>query len=173
MIALPDWASVAGLLARARSTYRAMVHRADVEMEMREEFQHHLAERVDHLHQRTRAGLDAALEYPADAAEALGAVGADGLAPALELLDELRVDGEALGRHGRRCVGRSSGEGRSHCRNRATGAARGVHLLLRAQLRRRPEPDIGSHEGNQGARHRCGEGIARRSEALIELLLRH
>ena len=54
MIALPDWVSAAGLLARARSMYRALVHRAEVELEMREEFQHHLAERTDAL---VRAGL--------------------------------------------------------------------------------------------------------------------
>jgi putative ABC transport system permease protein len=55
MLGLPDWASAAGLLARARSMYRAVVHRADVELEMREEFQHHLAERTDAL---VREGLE-------------------------------------------------------------------------------------------------------------------
>ena len=49
MPGLPDWASVAGLLARARSMYRGLLHRAQVELEMREEFRHHLAERTDHL----------------------------------------------------------------------------------------------------------------------------
>lgn len=51
---MPDWASVAGLLARARSMYRGLLHRAEVELEMREEFRHHLAERADDL---VRAGL--------------------------------------------------------------------------------------------------------------------
>jgi len=55
MLGLPDWASAAGLLARARSMYRAVVHRAEVELEMREEFQHHLAERTDAL---VREGLE-------------------------------------------------------------------------------------------------------------------
>src|SRR5688572_26932210 len=54
MLGPPDWVSVAGLLARARSMYRALVHRAEVELEMREEFQHHLAERTDAL---VREGL--------------------------------------------------------------------------------------------------------------------
>ena len=49
MLGPPDWVSAAGLLARARSMYRALVHRAEVELELREEFQHHLAERTDHL----------------------------------------------------------------------------------------------------------------------------
>jgi predicted permease len=51
---------VAGFKARARSMYRALFHRADVEREMREEFQHHVAERADTL---VRDGLtpDAAL----------------------------------------------------------------------------------------------------------------
>ena len=40
MFRLPDW---------ARSLYRGLVHRADVELEMREEFQHHLAARTDDL----------------------------------------------------------------------------------------------------------------------------
>jgi predicted permease len=38
-----------GLLARLRSTYRGLMHRAEVELGMREEFRHHLAERVDDL----------------------------------------------------------------------------------------------------------------------------
>lgn len=50
----PDWASVRGLMARARSMYSGLVHRTRVEREMREEFQHHLAERTDHL---VREGL--------------------------------------------------------------------------------------------------------------------
>jgi len=54
MLGLPHWVSVAGLLARARSTYRGLLHRAEVELEMREEFRHHLAERTDHL---VREGL--------------------------------------------------------------------------------------------------------------------
>ena len=49
MPGLPDWAPVAGLLARARSMSRGLLHRAEVELEMREEFRHHLAERTDHL----------------------------------------------------------------------------------------------------------------------------
>lgn len=49
MLSLPDWASVAGLLARARSMCRGLLHRAEVELEMREEFRHHLAERADDL----------------------------------------------------------------------------------------------------------------------------
>ncbi len=44
-----------GLLARARSLYRGLMHRDEVEREMREEFQHHLAERADDL---VRQGLD-------------------------------------------------------------------------------------------------------------------
>lgn len=54
MLGLPDWASVAGLLARARSMYRGLVHRAEAEREMREEFENHLAERTDSL---VREGL--------------------------------------------------------------------------------------------------------------------
>src|SRR5829696_1167570 len=50
----PNWVSVAGVLARARSMYRALFHRAEVELEMREEFRHHLAERADDL---MRSGL--------------------------------------------------------------------------------------------------------------------
>ena len=49
MLGMPDWVSVAGLLARARTMYRGLFHRAEVELEMREEFRHHLAERTDHL----------------------------------------------------------------------------------------------------------------------------
>jgi predicted permease len=52
MAGMPDW--VAGLLARARSTYRGLASHADVEQELREEFQHHLAERTDDL---VRGGL--------------------------------------------------------------------------------------------------------------------
>jgi predicted permease len=51
---VPDWVSVAGFKARARSMYRGLFHRAEVEHEMREEFQHHLAERAGTL---VRAGL--------------------------------------------------------------------------------------------------------------------
>jgi putative ABC transport system permease protein len=54
MLGPPNWVSVAGVLARARSMYRALVHRTDVELEMREEFRHHLAERADDL---MRSGL--------------------------------------------------------------------------------------------------------------------
>ena len=49
MLGLPDWGLVAGLEARARSIYRGLFHRAQVEQEMREEFQHHLAERAETL----------------------------------------------------------------------------------------------------------------------------
>jgi putative ABC transport system permease protein len=49
MLGLPDWLSVAGLRARARSTYRGLFHRAQLEQEMRDEFQHHLAERAETL----------------------------------------------------------------------------------------------------------------------------
>lgn len=45
----PDWVSAAGLMARARSMYRGLFHRTRVEREIREEFQHHLAERADAL----------------------------------------------------------------------------------------------------------------------------
>jgi hypothetical protein len=51
---LPDWTPLAGLVARTRSTYRALTHRADVDAEMREEFRHHLAARADDL---AREGL--------------------------------------------------------------------------------------------------------------------
>jgi hypothetical protein len=44
-----DRVSVAGVLARARSTYRGLFRRAQVEREMREEFQHHLLERAETL----------------------------------------------------------------------------------------------------------------------------
>jgi hypothetical protein len=54
MLGPPDWVSVAGLLARARAMYRGRFHRAEVEREMREEFQHHLTERTDAL---VREGL--------------------------------------------------------------------------------------------------------------------
>jgi putative ABC transport system permease protein len=54
MPGLPDRVSVARLLARARAMHRGLFHRADVELEMREEFRHHLAERADDL---VRAGL--------------------------------------------------------------------------------------------------------------------
>src|SRR5690349_19613771 len=51
---LPGWPSGAGALARVRSMFRALWHRAEVEQQMREEFWHHLAERADHL---VREGL--------------------------------------------------------------------------------------------------------------------
>lgn len=51
--AMANW-SVAGLLARARSLYRGLLYRAEVELEIRAEFRHHLAERTDHL---VREGL--------------------------------------------------------------------------------------------------------------------
>lgn len=47
MLRLPKWA--AGLLARARSTTHSLRHRVEFERQMRDEFQHHLAERIDHL----------------------------------------------------------------------------------------------------------------------------
>lgn len=59
MFRLPDWVSVAGFKARARSMYRALFHRAEVEQEMRDEFQHHLAERAETL-MRTGLTADAA-----------------------------------------------------------------------------------------------------------------
>ena len=45
---------LAGLLARARATYRGLFHRDRFESDMREEFQHHLAARAEDL---VRAGL--------------------------------------------------------------------------------------------------------------------
>lgn len=56
---LPGWATVAALLARARSWYRALVHRGQAERDLRDEFQHHIAARTDDL---VRDGLS-----PADA----------------------------------------------------------------------------------------------------------
>lgn len=50
----PGWAPVASLLARVRATARAILHRGRAELEMREEFQHHLAARADDL---VRQGL--------------------------------------------------------------------------------------------------------------------
>ena len=49
MLGPPDWVSMAGWLARARSMYRGLFYRAELELEMRDEFRHHVAERVDHL----------------------------------------------------------------------------------------------------------------------------
>ena len=49
MLVPSDWVSVTGFKARARSMYRALFHPAEVEQEMREEFQHHLAERAQTL----------------------------------------------------------------------------------------------------------------------------
>jgi hypothetical protein len=49
MSGLPERFSVARLLARARATYRGLFHRAEVERDMREEFRHHLAARIDDL----------------------------------------------------------------------------------------------------------------------------
>jgi putative ABC transport system permease protein len=54
MLGPPNWVSVTGMLARARSMYRGLFHRAEVDLEMREEFRHHLAERADDL---MRGGL--------------------------------------------------------------------------------------------------------------------
>jgi len=51
---LPEWISPTALLARARTMFRGLRHRAEVEREMREEFQHHLAARTDDL---VREGL--------------------------------------------------------------------------------------------------------------------
>lgn len=45
----PEWASETGLFSRVRSMYRGLRHRAEAELEMREEFRHHLAERADDL----------------------------------------------------------------------------------------------------------------------------
>jgi putative ABC transport system permease protein len=61
MFGLPDWATVAGMAARLRSRYRGIVQRAQLELEMREEFHHHLAARAADL---VREGLtpDAAQE---------------------------------------------------------------------------------------------------------------
>jgi hypothetical protein len=50
----PGWAAAASLAARARGLYRAIVHRGLAEIEMREEFRHHLAARTDDL---VRSGL--------------------------------------------------------------------------------------------------------------------
>jgi putative ABC transport system permease protein len=49
MLGLPEWASPTALLARARALVRGLWHRADLELEMREEFQHHVAARTDDL----------------------------------------------------------------------------------------------------------------------------
>ena len=49
MIGMPEWLSVAGMSARARSLYRALFRRSQLEQEMSEEFQHHLAERTETL----------------------------------------------------------------------------------------------------------------------------
>lgn len=54
MAGLSDWPFTAGMVARVRSTYRALFHRDQLEREMREEFQHHLAQRAEAL---VRAGL--------------------------------------------------------------------------------------------------------------------
>jgi predicted permease len=43
------WGSVSELLARLRSLYRGLRHRAVVERDMREEFQHHIAARTEDL----------------------------------------------------------------------------------------------------------------------------
>jgi len=47
MVGVPEWMSVVAL--RARALYRGVFHRAAVEQEMREEFEHHLGERTDAL----------------------------------------------------------------------------------------------------------------------------
>jgi hypothetical protein len=49
MLGPPNCLSVAGVVARARSMYRGLFHRAEVELELREEFQHHPVERANHL----------------------------------------------------------------------------------------------------------------------------
>jgi len=54
MLGVPDWESVRGVFARARSLYRGVLHRDQLERDMREEFQHHIAERTDAL---VREGL--------------------------------------------------------------------------------------------------------------------
>jgi predicted permease len=73
---------VAALLARVRSMYRGLRHRAEVELEMREEFRHHLAERTDDLVRRGLAPQAADAQarrefghqgtHRADAREAMG-----------------------------------------------------------------------------------------------------
>lgn len=49
MLGLPEWASPTALLARARALLRGLRERADLEREMRDEFQHHVAARTDDL----------------------------------------------------------------------------------------------------------------------------
>lgn len=45
----PEWLSPSAWSARVRTSYHALVRRAQVEREMREEFRHHLEERTAHL----------------------------------------------------------------------------------------------------------------------------
>ena len=58
---VPDWTSVSGWLARTRSLYRALLHRTEVELEIREEFRHHLDARAEALVQEGLAP-DAAMQ---------------------------------------------------------------------------------------------------------------
>ena len=77
---LPDW--MAALAAGARSLYRGIVHRTEVERDMRDEFRHHVAERTDHLVRDGLAPDDAkrraqrefghAATYRSQAREAMG-----------------------------------------------------------------------------------------------------
>lgn len=46
---LPDWAPLSAVFARVRSTYRGLFRHTEVEREMREEFEHHVTERAEHL----------------------------------------------------------------------------------------------------------------------------
>lgn len=61
MSGLPAWSAIPRLLSRARSTYRGLLHRAEIESEMHEEFRHHLAERTDQLVREGHAPDAAAL----------------------------------------------------------------------------------------------------------------
>lgn len=82
MAGWPEWASVTGLLARVRSKYRGLRHRADVEADVRDEFSHHLAARTDDLVRQGLAPRDAERQarrefghagtYRAQAREAMG-----------------------------------------------------------------------------------------------------
>lgn len=82
MADLPEWISVRGVLARARSLYHGLRHRAVVESDMREEFRHHLAARTDDLIRQGFAPNDAeraarrefghAASYRAQSREAMG-----------------------------------------------------------------------------------------------------
>lgn len=74
--------TVLGFAARLRSMYRGLMHRTNVEHDMRDEFEHHLAERADHLVRLGMAPRDAQQQarrefghmdtHRANAREALG-----------------------------------------------------------------------------------------------------